>query len=97
MGWTLLCFIYSALIKREPDKDIMLKGKSDYRLTVYMINYSTRQCMQTVFEFTTGNAVHRGAFCQFTLQWIYYCHSSISTGKETDKTHLCAAVDQVWI
>ena len=58
-----------------------------------IINYSTRQCMQTVFEFTTGNAVHRGAFCQFTLQWIYYCHSSISTGKETDKTHLCAVIE----
>ena len=30
-------------------------------------------------------AVHRGAFCQ----WIYYCHSSKSTWKETGKTHLC--------
>ena len=34
--------------------------------------------------------VHRGAFCQFPLRWIYYCHSSKSTGKETGKMHLCA-------
>ena len=33
---------------------------------------------------------HRGAFCQFLFLWIYYCHSSKSTGKETCKTHLCA-------
>ena len=33
--------------------------------------------------------VHRGAFCQFPFRWIYYCHSSKSTGKETDKMHLC--------
>ena len=56
MGWTVLCY-YSALTKREPEKDIMLKGKSDYRLAVYMINYSTPQCMQTVSEFTTVSAV----------------------------------------
>ena len=31
----------------------------------------------------------RGAFCQFPFRWIYYCHSSESTGKETGKTHLC--------
>ena len=36
--------------------------------------------------------VHRGAFCQFPFQWIYYCHISKSTGKETGKTHLCALV-----
>ena len=34
--------------------------------------------------------LHRGAFCQFPFRWIYYCHSSKSTGKETGKTHLCA-------
>ena len=34
--------------------------------------------------------MHRGAFCQFLFRWIYYCHNSKSTGKETDKTHLCA-------
>ena len=35
-------------------------------------------------------AVHRGAFCQFPFRWIYYCHSSKSTGKETGKKHICA-------
>ena len=33
---------------------------------------------------------HRDAFCQFPFWWIYYCHSSKSTGKETVKMHLCA-------
>ena len=37
-----------------------------------------------------GETVHRGAFCQFNFWWIYYCHSSKSTGKETGKSHLCA-------
>ena len=36
--------------------------------------------------------LHRGAFCQFPFRWIYYCHSSKSTGKETEKMHLCALV-----
>jgi hypothetical protein len=34
--------------------------------------------------------VQRDAFCQFPFRWIYYCHSSKSTGKETGKMHLCA-------
>ena len=34
--------------------------------------------------------LYRGAFFQFLFWWIYYCHSSKSTGKETGKTHLCA-------
>ena len=34
--------------------------------------------------------MHRGAFCQFPFRWIYYCHSSKSTGKEIGKTRLCA-------
>ena len=33
---------------------------------------------------------HRDVFWQFLFWWIYYCHSSKSTGKETGKTHLCA-------
>ena len=34
--------------------------------------------------------LHRGAFCQFLFRWIYYCHISKSTGKNTGKKHLCA-------
>ena len=34
--------------------------------------------------------LQRGAFCQFSFRWIYYCHSSKSTGKEIGKMHLCA-------
>ena len=33
--------------------------------------------------------LHRGAFCQFIFRWIYNCHNSKSTGKETGKTHFC--------
>jgi hypothetical protein len=33
-------------------------------------------------------AVYRGAFWQFPFRWIYYCHSSKSTGKEAGKMHL---------
>ena len=33
--------------------------------------------------------MHRGAFCQFTFQWIDYYGSNKSTGKETSKLHLC--------
>ena len=40
---------------------------------------------ETVLVFKT---LHRGSFCQFRFRWIYYCHSSKSTGKETGKMHL---------
>ena len=33
---------------------------------------------------------HRGAFCRFPFRWMYYCHSSKSTGEKTGKTHLNA-------
>ena len=32
---------------------------------------------------------HRGAFCKFPFQWIYYYGSNKSTGKETGKMHIC--------
>ena len=34
--------------------------------------------------------MHRGAFCQFTFQWIHYYDSNKSNGLETGKSHLCA-------
>ena len=40
--------------------------------------------------------MHRGAFCQFPFQWIYYYHRSKSTENKTGKTHLCAMVKN-WI
>ena len=43
-----------------------------------------------VCEVLSSRPVHRGALCQFLFRWIYYCHSSKSTGKKTDKMHLCA-------
>ena len=46
----------------------------------------------TFGRFLTHPATHytEVRFCQFLFRWIYYCHSSKSTGKETGKTHLCA-------
>ena len=35
----------------------------------------------------------RGGFCQFPFHWIYYCHISISIGKETGEMQLCAFGD----
>ena len=33
--------------------------------------------------------LHRGAFCQFLFRWIYYGHSSKSTGKKTGIIYVC--------
>ena len=41
-------------------------------------------------------SLHRGAFCQFTFRWIYYSHSSKSSGKETGKTRLFALVFKLY-
>ena len=46
-------------------------------------------CKTVCKFFGSTGAPHRGAFCQFPFRWIYYSHSSKSTGKETGKTHLC--------
>ena len=47
--------------------------------------------------------VHRGGFCRFPFRWIYYCHRSKSTGKETGEMHLfddasvfCDKFSKVW-
>ena len=53
----------------------------------------TKQVMSVPLNFRV-NTVHRDAFCHFAFQWIYYCHSSKSTGKKTDKTHICAVLYQ---
>ena len=44
----------------------------------------------SVIQVRMDQGLHRGAFCQFTFRWIYYCHNSKSTGKKTGKRHLCA-------
>ena len=40
--------------------------------------------------------LHRGVFCQFPVRWIYYCHCSKSTRKESGKMQLCALVPQIF-
>ena len=57
--------------------------------------YSGRETsLPLSFEFKVtymeAKPVHKGAICQFPVRWIFYCQSSESTGKKTDKTHLCA-------
>ena len=54
----------------------------------------------TQFETIQGNnlPLHRGTFCQFPFRWIYYCHSSKSTGKETGKkASLCTGFFQIFV
>ena len=46
--------------------------------------------ISALFVFVT---LHRGAFFQFLFQWIHYCNSRKSTGRESGKTHLCALSD----
>jgi hypothetical protein len=36
------------------------------------------------------NPIHKDTICQLPVRWIYYCHSSESTGEKTGKTHLYA-------
>ena len=64
------------------------KGGSDE------LHFKELTSLRSKFEFCLyvekGKTVHRDAFCQFPFRWIYYCHSSKSTGKETGKMRLCA-------
>jgi hypothetical protein len=50
----------------------------------------------TACSIQLNTAAHRGAFCQFPFRWIYYCHISKSTGKETDKTQFCAVYKDIF-
>jgi hypothetical protein len=47
-----------------------------------------RPCCITVMG--VAHTVHRCAFYQIPLRWIYYYGSNKTIGKETGKTHLCA-------
>ena len=49
-------------------------------------------CVAMLNEVCICSLLHRGAFCQFPFQWIYYNGSNKSTGKESDKMHLCVLV-----
>ena len=42
--------------------------------------------------------LHRGMICQFQVRWVFYYNCSESTGKKTNKTHLCALCRQTnWL
>ena len=42
--------------------------------------------------------LHRGMICQFQVRWVFYYNCSESTGKKTNKTHLCALCRQkIWL
>ena len=83
--------------KRALAMNLGLLFQSNFKFNGMEIILKDHYCFH-LFEFfirTTWNihtTVHRDAFCQFLFWWIYYCHNSKSTGKETDKTHLCAVV-----
>ena len=59
---------------------------NSFSITFYYINTITLETYFALFIFLDFRSVHRGAFCQFHYLWIYYCHSSKSTRKETGKT-----------
>ena len=48
----------------------------------FMYSISDERMNKSVTKGSTGPG-HRGALCKFPFRWIYYCHSSKSTGKET--------------
>ena len=54
----------------------------------FMLNFWPKSSIENMWAL--NKPLHGGAFWQFPFWWIYYCHISKSTGKETDKTHLCA-------
>ena len=62
---------------------------SKLKIQIFMITMVSRQKLHLP-KHMQHSAVHRDAFCQFPFRWIYYCHSSKPTGKETGKMHLCA-------
>ena len=66
----------------------LLKTLVNQITTMYLVSFL--EAMENAKTTFVIRAVHRGAFCQFLFRWIYYCHSSKSTGKETGKTYLCA-------
>ena len=64
--------------------------KSAFEPNIFLSNFVA------FFQFSV-RPVHRGAFCQSLFRWIYYCHSSKSTGKKTGEMHLCAMADMLSI
>ena len=59
----------------------------NFRKKVYLKSLS---CTKAVWIFFSPHPrLHIGAFLQFPFRWIYCCHTSKSTGKETGRTHLC--------
>ena len=60
---------------------------------VCLIIISTRISNSFPLATLQWTSVYIGAFCQFPLRLVYYCHSSKSTGEETGKTDLCAVLE----
>ena len=69
-------------IQSTINTDYLLWQKS----TVYSQNWQFSHFYVHHF-FSADITMHRGAFCQFPFRWIYYCHSSKFTRKETGKMY----------
>ena len=54
----------------------LLKTLVNQISTMYLVSFL--EAMENAKTTFVIRAVHRGAFCQFPFQWIYYCHSSKS-------------------
>ena len=65
-------------------------GLQNFQITrkTFLLN-SAALLTQGTSDELSYTTLHRGAICQFPVQWIYYSHISESTGKKTGKTHLC--------
>ena len=101
-GWTR-SFTCSRGWPSAHSTNLVLQGK--WRNTMHCVCFRSTSSMRFVclfvfwvflFDRRTENwdwyrpcTVHRGVLCQFPFRWIYYCHSSESTGNESGKTHLC--------
>ena len=60
------------------------------RLVCFLCNFLKLVSIIIISAELRFKPLNRGAFCQSSFRWIYYCGSNKSTGKETGKSHLCA-------
>ena len=74
------------------DLKLKIKNNSTYitLLTPSITSLPKISRCTACIDFPPITIVHTGAFFQFPFRWIYDCHSSKSTGKESGKTHFSA-------
>ena len=66
-----------------------IRTMEESKITKYLVNLQVHNQRIQKRKKNYFTPLHKGAIYQFPHRWIYYWHSSKSTGKETGKTHLC--------